>query len=230
MILNLRGKGEGGGICLTGGEAILMNATIVSNLTLYRSYWPDGIPGGTFGGGLSSTNTVVILRNSITANNINGGQVSGRVTDAGHNICSDATANLSASGSLSKTDPLLGPLQDNGGPTPTMMLLPGSRGINAVGSGFPPLDQRGRPRWGAADIGAVEVSTPQLTIASVSTNLSINFVAERSGTYQLYSSTNLLLWTQIAVKNSVKAGNNVRFLRPLPSDENRYYRVIAPAK
>jgi hypothetical protein len=64
-------------------------------------------------------------------------------------------------GNLVGVDPLLGPLQDNGGPTPTMALLPGSPAIDA---GSNPLnltsDQRGNsPRvvGTAADIGAYEL-------------------------------------------------------------------------
>jgi hypothetical protein len=66
-----------------------------------------------------------------------------------------------ADGNLLGVDPKLGPLQDNGGPTPTMALLPGSPAIDA---GSNPLgltsDQRGySPRvvGPAADIGAFEV-------------------------------------------------------------------------
>ena len=64
-------------------------------------------------------------------------------------------------GDIVGVDPKLGPLQDNGGPTPTMALLPGSPAIDA---GANPLgltsDQRGySPRvvGAAADIGAYEL-------------------------------------------------------------------------
>ena len=61
-------------------------------------------------------------------------------------------------------DPHLGPLQNNGGPTQTQALLPGSPAINA---GNPAgcrdalgalllADQRGFPRLGRCDIGAYE--------------------------------------------------------------------------
>ena len=54
-------------------------------------------------------------------------------------------------------DPLLGPLQDNGGPTWTMALLPGSPAINAGDStNAPATDQRGFARVGTPDIGAFE--------------------------------------------------------------------------
>jgi hypothetical protein len=69
------------------------------------------------------------------------------------------------------TDPLLGPLQDNGGPTLTRALLPGSPAINAGDPNFtpPPLhDQRGTPYVrvfdGRLDTGSFEVQpTPTLT-------------------------------------------------------------------
>ncbi|MFO1488870.1 MAG: choice-of-anchor Q domain-containing protein [Verrucomicrobiota bacterium] len=48
--------------------------------------------------------------------------------------------------STSPIDPLLGPLQMNGGPTPTHALLPGSPAIDAGKSFGLRMDQRGRPR------------------------------------------------------------------------------------
>ena len=55
-------------------------------------------------------------------------------------------------------DPLLGPLQDNGGPTPTMLPGVGSPAIDALDKmrfcGQP--DQRGNPRGLPCDIGAVD--------------------------------------------------------------------------
>lgn len=56
-------------------------------------------------------------------------------------------------------DPLLGLLQDNGGPTQTLALLPGSPAIDhGSNTGGLPFDQRGRPReiGGLPDIGAYE--------------------------------------------------------------------------
>jgi len=58
------------------------------------------------------------------------------------------------------TDPLLGPLADNGGPQQTMALGAGSPAINAGNStACPATDQRGigRPQGSGCDIGAYEV-------------------------------------------------------------------------
>ncbi|HXW81871.1 MAG TPA: choice-of-anchor Q domain-containing protein, partial [Acidimicrobiales bacterium] len=72
-------------------------------------------------------------------------------------------------GSPLTADPMLGPLQDNGGPTDTMALLPGSPAIDAGDSFGLTTDQRGDPRpvdfpglpnapgGDGADIGAFEV-------------------------------------------------------------------------
>jgi len=91
----------------------------------------------------------------------------------GGNLDSDGSCNLTDPTDLPNSDPLLGPLQDNGGPTPTHALLPGSPAIDAIphadctydDDGNPatpevPLatDQRGvaRPQWIGCDIGAFE--------------------------------------------------------------------------
>jgi hypothetical protein len=95
---------------------------------------------------------------------------------SGHNLIGDATdsSGFSAThGDLLGTsahplDPHLGPLQDNGGPTPTLALLPGSPALNAGDNGTRsvtgPLDQRGqgfaRVVNGAIDIGAFEAQPP----------------------------------------------------------------------
>jgi hypothetical protein len=92
------------------------------------------------------------------------------VTSHGHNIDSDGTCGLTDPTDLPNTDPMLGPLQDNGGPTWTHALQLGSPAIDAipvvdcaVAEG---ADQRGvrRPLNGdglpgsLCDIGAYEVA------------------------------------------------------------------------
>jgi hypothetical protein len=53
-------------------------------------------------------------------------------------------------------DALLGPLADHGGPTQTLVPLPGSPAVGR-GSGCPPVDQRGVPRREPCTSGAVEL-------------------------------------------------------------------------
>jgi hypothetical protein len=77
----------------------------------------------------------------------------------GHNLFSDSPSVPLDPTDLTNTDPLLGPLADNGGPTFTQALLPGSPAIDA-GVSVPGVttDQRGvsRPQGIASDIGAFE--------------------------------------------------------------------------
>ena len=64
---------------------------------------------------------------------------------------------VSKDDNLLGVDPKLGPLADNGGPTKTIGLVPGSPAIDAADSQIE-FDQRGQVRVGAPDIGAVEFS------------------------------------------------------------------------
>ena len=61
----------------------------------------------------------------------------GTVTSLGYNLSSDDGGGyLTGPGDQINTDPLLGPLQDNGGPTFTHALLPGSPAIDAGDPNF----------------------------------------------------------------------------------------------
>ena len=97
---------------------------------------------------------------------------SGAVTSQGYNLSSDNGGGfLTATGDQINTNPMLGPLQDNGGPTFTHALLSGSPAIDKGDPNFnpndfnPPMlyDQRGPgfPRVvnNRIDIGAFEVQT-----------------------------------------------------------------------
>jgi hypothetical protein len=109
------------------------------------------------------------------------------------------------------TNPDLGPLENNGGPTQTMALRDNSPAINAGDPGCDDLngtpihtDQRGvaRPQGSACDIGAYEVAPPSITStgaaagttsadigASVNPNEQDATVAVRFGTSTAYGST-----------------------------------------
>ena len=83
----------------------------------------------------------------------------------GYNVSRDDGAGyLNGPGDQINSDPQLGPLQDNGGPTFTHALLPDSPAFNAGDPNFTPppfYDQRGvgfdRVRNGRIDIGSLEV-------------------------------------------------------------------------
>jgi hypothetical protein len=147
---------SGGGI--DAGGMVITNSTITGNSA--------GSGGGIYHyvGNLEISNT--ILNAGASGENIfNNG---GTVTSHGYNLSSDDGGGyLNGPGDQVNTDPLLGPLQDNGGPTLTHMPLPGSPAIDTGDPNFTPppfRDQRGpcfyrvfgRPRR-RIDVGSVEV-------------------------------------------------------------------------
>ena len=69
-----------------------------------------------------------------------------------------STCDLAGPGDMPNTGPLIGELQNNGGPTETHALLLGSPAIDARQNGRTATDQRGvvRPQGAASDIGAFE--------------------------------------------------------------------------
>jgi hypothetical protein len=95
----------------------------------------------------------------------------GTVTSRGYNLSSDdAGGNLNGPGDQINTDAILGPLQDNGGPTFTHALLLGSPAIDTGDPNFTPppfFDQRGpgfvRVVNGRIDKGSFELQGPTPT-------------------------------------------------------------------
>lgn len=86
-----------------------------------------------------------------------------------HNIIGSADSLFVLPKDTLSIDPLLAPLADNGGPTLTHALLPGSPALDAGDNLFAlAVDQRGEPRVTgiAADIGAVEMALPDSIFAS----------------------------------------------------------------
>jgi hypothetical protein len=156
--------GSGGGI-FAGGTLTINNSTISWNTA-----WGDDFKGPGLGGGIyfwdeigATTTDNILSYNSATEGN----NIYGAVTSFGYNVCTD-DCGLSGPGDLTNTDPLLGPLQDNGGPTFTHALLPGSPAIDAGNPRFTPppvYDQRGpgfrRVRNRRIDIGSFEVQAGQ---------------------------------------------------------------------
>jgi CSLREA domain-containing protein len=152
---------------------MLQNVTVTDNVAEPRAH--PGMGGGIF-------NTIrgrLQVMSSIINGSVQGGNCSGTISSQGDNISSDGTCNFTGQGDRNNTDPLLGPLQDNGGFTPTHALLPGSPAIDAVSHNPcppPATDQRGflRPAGPRCDVGAFELGaaspTPTPTATSTSTN------------------------------------------------------------
>jgi len=175
----------GGGIASsTSGIVVITNSTITGNKASAHAGSGGGI--GNFGTLTMSNVTVsgnrapfgsgifalrghpVTLQDSIVANS-DSGNCYGTMTSNGYNLSSDDSCNFNGPGDLNNTDPMLGPLQNNGGPTQTMALVSGSPAVDAGNpsgctDGLGHLlktDQRGKPRpdredSGGCDMGAYE--------------------------------------------------------------------------
>lgn len=211
--------GGGGAISLGNGQAFLINSTFDRNQA------PNGQGGainsdfiatftitnctvasnsGFVGGGIANYSQfpLTFLSNSIVA--LNSADVdpniAGYIDSRGHNLIGNATGIL---GGLVASDrsnvdlaATLGPLQNNGGLTPTRALLPGSPAIDA-GDNSLAVDARGsrlatdhrgfnRVVNGTVDIGAYEFQpAPVITLASSQTpaivGATVTFTATLSG-------------------------------------------------
>jgi hypothetical protein len=175
-------KYDGGGIA--GDFMTIMNSTVSGNSAGdtgggIRVSGPVQIANSTFsgnsagsGGGIYNVagyyEATLEIGNTILNAGASGENIfndGGTVTSHGYNVCSDNGGGyLTGPGDQINTDPLLGPLQDNGGPTLTHAPLPGSPAIDAGDPNFTPppfRDQRGRCFYRVfgrrIDVGSVEI-------------------------------------------------------------------------
>jgi hypothetical protein len=163
------------GVAVTNYDNIF--TTSISNSTLNES--------STSGTCISNEAGVITIDNTVLKVGPSGHSIvnigGGHVTSLGYNLSSDDGGGyLIGPGDQINTDPILGPLQDNGGPTFTHALLPGSPALNAGDPNFTPppyYDQRGpifyRVRNGRLDVGSFEeqalLNTPTPTSTPTAT-------------------------------------------------------------
>jgi predicted outer membrane repeat protein len=152
----------------TGGAVNVSGSATLTNCTVSLNSASTG--GGIWvytGGILNLTNTIVAGNTAST-----GPDIDGAVATADHNLVGNATGasgivngvngNIVGGNGRPVINALLGPLQNNGGPTQTMALLAGSPAIGHADNALAPAtDQRGVKRRDLAgeltDIGAFEV-------------------------------------------------------------------------
>jgi predicted outer membrane repeat protein len=232
--------GAGGGVWLIDGlisqstisqnRAVLGGGVYASNTVVNHSTVAfnsaSSLGGGIFVAGTPLTlNHSIVARNSSTNPDITGllgTTITARYSlirsNSGSGLTPAPVGSPDANGNLIGTasnpiDPLLGPLADNGGPTKTHALLPGSPAINAgeptlVGgeNGVPEFDQRGEPFtrvWGGRiDIGAFEAQS--LIVDTL--------VDENDGDY---SEGDFSLREAIDLANRIEGANTIEFAQSL---------------
>jgi hypothetical protein len=160
---------QGGGI-FNGGVLTMGSSTVASNTVTGAGADGGGI-NTSFGPGLQLNllNTIVYNPNSGAAMK---NEVLGTIAKAQGDLFGSGTSGIASGGNLGSNqfnaNPLLGPLQNNGGTTKTMALQAGSpaigAGVSKSGiSAVPSTDQRDDPRpANRIDIGAVEVQVVPL--------------------------------------------------------------------
>jgi hypothetical protein len=185
----------GGGIYLVQGMLMVNNCTVSNNrcdnaagdTTAGGGIWIDALGPSTLtlndstvsgnraeeGGGFFSLNFFLQLHavNNIIAGNtaVDGPDIEASfVGSQGHNLIGNTNGGSGFDPTdLLNVNPLLGPLRDNGGPTQTMALLPGSPALNAGDPnqlGTP--DQRGVVRTGGVNIGAYQASATAFVVSA----------------------------------------------------------------
>ncbi len=133
---------QGGGLWVADAvQGSLLNCTLSGNHTTQGGYAP----------GVFSINAALALTNCIVSG---GGCKDTPLSAGGANLQFPDGGAPCAAGAIAQ-DPMLGPLQDNGGPTKTMAPATGSPAIGK-GAGCPATDQRGKPRPSACTLGAYE--------------------------------------------------------------------------
>jgi hypothetical protein len=148
------------GIVNSGTQGIINNSTISENSAVLC------------GGGLWGGNGMAV-RNTIIAGNTApyGPDVYTNLGSLGHNLIGNPQEMSGwVDSDLLHVDPLLGPLQNNGGATETYALLPGSPALNAgdpAQLGVP--DQRGVVRSGGVNIGAYQASASAFDLVAPDT-------------------------------------------------------------
>ena len=195
---------RGGGISSEnddfGGTITVTNSTLSGNIATDSGggiYWRTetflfmtnstitGNRAGSSGGGLYSASYPINLANTIIAGNTAPGSPDCffdffEGSNDGYNLIGDTRGCDfdSVESDLINVDPVLGPLQDNGGPTLTHALLSGSPAIDQI----PSLDcegttdQRGvvRPQGSACDIGSYELEQAEFTVDSTDSTADVN--------------------------------------------------------
>ncbi len=240
------GRGNGGAVfCAAGATSVVVNCTFSQNSTVGGTGGNGGAAGTTvaraglagadglnYGGAVANDGGTVVLKNTILAESPTGGNAAGLITDGGSNLSSDATPAFNSTED-NNIVLLLEPLADNGGPTLTAALAPGSPAIDhGDDTVCLPEDQRHLARSGQCDIGAYEYEArapvAALNARRSDTELVLSWPT-LFPTYRLQSTLSLAPanWADVTNVPSVISFEYV--VTNAPDATSRFYRLIQPA-
>ena len=158
VTLSVNTADQGGGLDCA-GACTLTNVTVTSNIAPTNG---DGVR-------LTGAGTITFA-NTIVASNVSGGSTecdgaAANLISNGYNLSSDASCDFTNTGDQENTDPLLGSLQNNGGPTQTHAIANGSPALDTGDSSVcvgpdNNTDQRSfaRPLGVSCDVGSYEAA------------------------------------------------------------------------
>jgi CSLREA domain-containing protein len=204
---------DGGGAFFNGEAMSFSYTTIISNTANVSP--TDELDGN--GGGLAIADGktgVTVGATIIAGNSDTDGQspdCAGVFTSQGSNLIQNPSGcTVSGAASINQFNPDLriGPLQNNGGPTPTHALLTGSPAIDAVTSpGCPPTDQRGitRPQGAACDVGAFEHAPANAASPTITALAPSSVVAGSPGFTLVVTGTNFAPDAQVRWNGAARA-------------------------
>ncbi len=201
------GGAVGGGLDILGGSTAILANTIIAQDNLFLR------PGGAGGFGFTGSGA------SGSYGSASNPDVSGTVQSSDHDLIGDGagfratTSNGDQVGTASNPiNPLLGSLQNNGGPTQSMALLAGSPAIDAGDNSAVPdaIDQRGYARivGNAVDIGAYEYAATAAT-----TDLSVRGKAPSTAAFG-----GQITYTLTVTNDNSSAQSNITLADVLPAN------------
>jgi len=233
--------GHGGGIDGTApGSLFLEDSTLTDNESFNSGLTGGGIEDAPYANPLNT----ILAGNRTYAEDQSTSALSNcadPVSSGGFNLSDGTDCVLDQPGDRQGVPVLLGPLADNGGPTDTEAVLPGSLALDN-GFGTPAcsgVDQRGvsRPRGNACDVGAYELAPP-LAATTAATSVAYSTVTlsgtvnpsyrETTAYFEYGSSTGYGSKTPVRI---VGSGNGqVSFAEPLAGlrqGVTYHYRLVA---
>jgi predicted outer membrane repeat protein len=252
------------------GGAIYNTGTATLSLCTFDSNTAGGDGGGIYSSGLATLTACTITRNtagagggvyntyefaadnSLFADNTASGSpdYSGSFSSEGYNLIGNNSGSFGffvgddddiVGTSNAPINPQIAPLANNGGPTLTVALLPGSPAIDAGDDDLLSMgittDQRGLLRKSGAhvDIGAYETligTRPVLTrLAATNQTFGIAFTNTPYAVFSILTSTNLALpladWTVLGTPAEILPGQ-FEFIDTSATNPAQFYRVVSP--